>query len=901
MLAELLADLRYRFRALFHRGAMEQDLDQELQAHLAFETEKRAHAGLPAEQAARQAKLEFGGVEQVKEQSRDVRGIGWFDVLSQDLRYAFRSLRRSPGFTAAVVLTLGLGIGANAAMFEVVDRLLFRAPPFLRDAGRVHLVYFTNDERGVPSTQSYIQYTRYLDLRQWTSDFDQLAAYSVRTMPVGTGTETREMSVATASASLWDFFDAPPVLGRYFSSAEDSVPVGASVAVLSYPYWQSRFGGRTDVLGQSLAVGKLSYTIIGVTPKNFSGIDDEGPPAVYIPITAYGATMRFGTAGASTYYTGYNWRWMDVYARRKPGVSVAAATADLSRAHALSWEKERTTRPITPSELAKPRALAGPVQRQAGPDRKASTTVAAWVGGVALIVLLIACANVANLLLARVTRRRREIALRLALGVSRMRLARQLLTESLLLAGIGAIAGLLLAFWGGAALAALFLPQGQQARSALDLRTLGFALLVTIACAVVIGLAPMLQSRNTDLVESLKAGVREGGARHSRLRTGLLLLQAALSVLLLVGAGLFVQSLRNVRALRLGYDVEPVLYVALEDRTTKLTDDEAVALRKRLLESAQTIPGVEIAAQGLTVPFWNTWTEDMFVPGIDSVSRLGDFTLQAGTAEYFATMGTRIMRGRGIEEQDRKNTAGVLVVSESMARTLWPGREALGQCVKLIADTMPCRTVVGVAEDIKQNQLVNDGGRHYYLPIEQYHPEGAGLFLRMKQGAAGQEGAVRRVLQALMPGDSYVTVNPMSDIIGPEMQSWRLGATMFVLFGGLALVLAAIGLYSVISYDVAQRTHELGVRIALGARMKDLVKLVVGGSIRVALLGIALGTVIALVAGHWLAPLLFAESPRDPVVFGAVILVLLGAALFASGIPALRAARVDPNVALRDE
>ncbi len=541
------------------------------------------------------------------------------------------------------------------------------------------------------------------------------------------------------------------------------------------------------------------------------------------------------------------------------------------------------------------------MQREAGPNHKASTTVAAWVGGVALIVLLIACANVANLLLARATRRRREIALRLALGVSRVRLARQLLTESLLLAGIGASAGLVLAYWGGSALASLFLPDGQQVQSVLDARTLGFALVVTVVSAVVIGLAPMLQSRKTDLVESLKAGVREGGGRRSRVRTGLLLLQAALSVLLLVGAGLFVQSLRNVRALRLGYDVEPVLYVQMEHRTTKLGDDEAIALRKRLLQSAQAIPGVESAALGLTVPFWDTWSEDMFVPGIDSVRRLGEFTLQAGTGDYFHTMGTRILRGRGIEDQDRKNTAGVLVVSESMARTLWPGQEALGQCVRLIADTMPCRTVIGVAEDIKQNQLVNDGGKHYYLPIEQYHPEAAVVFLRMKQDAAGQKETVRRVLQALMPGDSYVTVSSMTDIVGPEMQSWRLGATMFLMFGGLALVLAAIGLYSVISYDVAQRTHELGVRIALGARMKDLVKLVVGGSIRVALVGMALGAAVALVAGHWLAPLLFAESPRDPVVFGMVVLVLLGAAVLASGIPALRAVRVDPNVALRDE
>lgn len=372
-------------------------------------------------------------------------------------------------------------------------------------------------------------------------------------------------------------------------------------------------------------------------------------------------------------------------------------------------------------------------------------------------------------------------------------------------------------------------------------------------------------------------------------------------MLLLVGAGLFVQSLRNVRSLRLGYDVDPVLYVSLNTRGLKQTDDEAIALRQRLLETARAVPEVQSVALGLTVPFWDTWTEGLFVPGVDSVSRLGMFTLQSVSPEYFATMGTRILRGRGIEREDRQGTPGVVVVSETMARTLWPGAEALGQCMKIGADSMPCTTVVGIAEDIKQNQLADDGGLHYYMPIAQYHPEAAVLFARVAGNAEGQVESLRRALQSLMPGNTYVTVTSMREIVEPEVQSWRLGATMFVAFGGLALVLAAIGLYSVIAYDVAQRTHELGIRIALGARMRDVVLLVVGDGMRVAIVGGATGAAAALVAGRWLEPLLFNESPRDPLVYSTVAGVLLCAVLLASGIPALRAVHVDPNEALRTE
>jgi predicted permease len=487
------------------------------------------------------------------------------------------------------------------------------------------------------------------------------------------------------------------------------------------------------------------------------------------------------------------------------------------------------------------------------------------------------------------------------LGVSRRRLVTQLLTETLLLGGIGGVAGLLIAHWGGAVLHALFLPAGSDTTNLLDQRTLVFAAVAALFAGGLTGLAPVVQSRQPDLVDALKAGAREGTYRHSRARTVLLLSQGALSVVLLVGAGLFVRSLRNVEAIRLGYDVDPVLYVQPELRGARLTAEQRIALTQRLQQAAQSLPGVESASRAVSVPFWSTESRGLYVPGIDSVDRLGRFTMQAGSPEYFQTMGTRIIKGRGITSDDRAGAPGVMLVSEGMAHTLWPGQDPLGKCVRINADTAPCQTVVGVTENIKQNSLSDEPGFQYYISIDQHNPEDAALFVRFHGDATAQREAVRRALQPIMPGAGYVTVIGMREIIDPNLRSWRLGATMFLAFGAMALVLAAIGLYSVVAYDVAQRTHELGVRIALGARLGDVLRLVMGDGVRFAVIGVAMGSAIALAAGRWIGPLLFDVSPRDPLVFGAVTAVLICVAGLASMVPGLRAARVDPNVALRAE
>jgi putative ABC transport system permease protein len=895
MLTDLVSDLRFRCRALFRRAEIERELDDELRFHLERETAKLERRGLDAAEAGRRARLEFGGVDRVKEEARDARGVRVLETMLRDLRYAIRGLRARPGFALAVIATLALGIGANAAMFGIVDRLMFRPLPYLRDPASVNRAYVSYSFRGERIIGSSLEYRRYLDLAA-SPTLAQSAAFRHLDLAIGTGENARAMHVDAVSASFFDFFDARPVIGRFFDSSEESTLADAPVVVLGYALWKTRFGGRGDVLGQQVQVGSLNATIIGVAPKGFAGSDEVQPANAFIPLTAYGKSQ------IPEFDQDYSWGWLAMMIRRRPGVTTQAVTADLTRMYALSWQKEHEleSRPA-PIALAKPSAIVAPLQELRGPDGGRNAPIILWIWGVAAVVLLIACANAANLLLSRAFGRKREIAVRLALGATRGRLIAQLLIESLTLAVLAALAGVIVGEAGQAVLRKTFLPRTGAIGVLDDSRTILFACLVALLAGLLTGIAPALQSGREDLVSALKSGVREGIRHRSRTRSALLLAQGALSVFLLVGAGLFVRSLHNVVGIKLGYDVDPLLYVATEMRGVHLEKKQDILLKSRLAEAARSITGVERVSQALTIPLWQMRTQSFSVPGIDSADHLGHFLTQMGTVDFFRTMGTRIVRGRGFDSTDRRGSPASIVVSEGMAKKLWPGAEALGKCVKVGGDTMPCATVVGIAENIKASDVIGDAGLQYYLSIEQQRPEGAALLVRTHGNAARLEEVVRKGLQPLMPGPSYVTVTPMRDIVDPARGSWQMGATMFLLFGCLALVLAAIGLYSVIAYNVAQRTHELGLRIALGAHARDVLRMVLGEGLRYGLAGIGIGAVIALGVGHWVQPLLYEESAHDPLVFLAVAAVLVIVAVAASAIPASRAIRVDPSIALRTE
>jgi putative ABC transport system permease protein len=819
----------------------------------------------------------------------------------EELRLAARRLRRTPGFVGTVVITLGLGIGANVAMFETIDRLMFRPLAYLRDPGTVHRIYLQWQNRGATVTGMSGPYTRLIDLQKGTSAFSAFAGFSERDLAVGEGEDARELRVSAVSASYFDFFEARPALGRFFTSTEDTTPAGADVAVLSHAFWQSSFGGR-NVVGERLVVSNIRATIIGVAPQGFNGVNDAAPPMIYVPITTYAAST--GTSDSQTYFTSYQWGWMHIMVRRRPGVTVEQAQQDATLAFQRSWMAAGIDNPVKASvEEAHPRVVLGSPRPGAGPDPTLEARTAVWLGIVAMIVLVIACANVMNLMLARALERTRDTAVRIALGVTRQRLALQSVAEGVALALMSGVFAMLVAMGASALIDSLLLRSGAGSSSTIvDARVLAVAILVTLVAGVAIGLVPALVLEGGDISRKLRGGSRGGRTEGSRLRSGLLVVQAGLSVMLLVGATLFVRSLDAVRTMRLGYDADRVLYVRTVTRGPRFEAEAMRTTRNALMAAATGLKEVESAAWVSSAPFVSTSNTALFLNGVEVSKAMGPFTYQATTEGYFKTMGTRILRGRGFTADDRLGAPNVAVVGESMARALWPSQEPLGRCFHVREETAPCTTIVGIAEDMVQRDLVGRERYHYYLPIDQFtRTSGNALLLRLRGDPGLQAEEVRKALQRVMPGTSYVTSLPLREIVRDAQRSWRMGAALFLMFGALALIVAAFGLRGAISYNVTQRAQELSVRMAIGAQRTDIIGLVVSQSALVVGLGVAAGSLAALAASRFVQPLLFEQSATEPGVYAFVALVMLVTAISAAAAPALRASRTDPAQALRSE
>ena len=895
-----LPSLRRLFRLVGRPPSVEEEIEQEIGFHLDEEIRDLTARGFSRAEAEQEARQRFGNIGNTRaalaridrERRMQERRASWFQDLKQDVAYALRGLRRQPGFAALVVLTLGLGIGANATMFGIMDRLLLRQPAFLKNPERTGRVYIRRPRGdGTERIDNNISYKRYLDLAASRSLEASAAFYDDQEHVVGAGANARQLDVSLISASFWSMFDVTPALGRFFGDAEDKTPGGTPVVVLGHGFWQTEFGGERSVLGKQLLVGPRSYTVIGVAPKGFNGMSAR-QVAAFIPITA-GAFDEFG----DRYFATHNISWLEILSRRSAVVTREAADADLT----LVFQQELGTIPgNTPDGIARSRAELSSALYQRGPKRSDDAKVATWLAGVAAIVLLIACANVANLLLGRALRRRREIAVRIALGAGRRRLLRHLLTESSLLAVIGGAGGLFIAHFGGGVLRRALLPGVDWSTITLfDPRMLLFATGMALLTGLLTGVIPAWHAGRTELTESLKAGGREGSRSRARLQSGLLVAQAALSVMLLVGAGLFVRSLRNAHSTDLGYEPSRLLVVQPNLRGERLTRPERAALTQRLVDQARGMAGVEKATLTFGVPFWRSNTTDLFVPGRDSLTGLGSFYQNSVADDYFATTGTTIRRGRPLVLADRSGTPRVAVVSEMLAKKIWAGADPIGQCIKVNADTMPCTEVVGVAKDVRWGSLGDEDRMQIYQPLGL--DEWGWLFVRTAGDARRLSEPLRKELQRLMPGAAYVNVRPVSATLDYVLRPWRLGATMFTLFGGLALVVASIGLYGVIAYSVAQRTHEMGVRAALGARRGDLLRLVVGEGMRITVIGIVIGAAASFAAGKFLSALLFGVTARDPGTFLIVAATLLVVAGVASVIPAWRAARADPTTALRGD
>lgn len=810
------------------------------------------------------------------------------DTLTQDLRYALRTLLRTPTLTVAAIVCLALGIGANATIFGVVDTLLFRPPAHVEDPDRVVRLYFRKTPPGFGTyTTSTTGYPLFTALRDSAHAFQSVAAFTHgQGASLGRGPEAKPIKLSLVSATFFPLLGVRPALGRFFGPDEDRQGV-APVVVLSHGFWRRQFGGDSSVLGQSVPLGKGTYTIVGVAPPGFFGIDLQNVDG-WAPIAA-----------ATPDLMGPSWLtrgsfFLQTVGRLRPGATPVQAAHEAT----LVFRAEDA---FTGNPDSNATALLGPIQAARGPEMSKDAKVASWLAAVAAIVLIIACANVVNILLARAVQRRQEIAIRRAMGAGRRDLARQLFTESALLALTGAGGAVLVALWTGPVVRAFLLRDVPAAATTVDLRVLLFTGIIALLVGLLTGLAPALRVGREDLTHSLKGGVREGRYQHGTLRSLLLATQVALTLALLVGAGLFARSLRSVRDIDLGFEPERVLTASVDFRAAGFSRPEANRLYLRMLERVERLPDVEHAAVSVGSPFGWSMARGLVIPGRDSLPRLkgGGPYRQAITPTYFATMGARV-RGRDFMSVDER--AKVAIVNESMARAIWPGENVIGKCIQDGDRHAPCSEVIGVVSDAHRYAVVEDPAAMYYVPLVPGEEDGiTALLVRARGQPEDLAEAVRREMQSVQNDLPFAQVVPLADLVAPSIRPWRLGTTMFGLFALLALVLAAVGLYGVLAYTVGQRTHELGVRIALGAQRDDVVRMVVRQGVRVTGLGVAAGAVVALLGGRAVASLLYGVSPHDPAVLVVAGLVLLVVAMLASYLPARRASRVDPMVALRTE
>ena len=901
----------FRLTALGPRTVARQ-VEDEIRFHLEARTAELVAQGMTPADARAVAERMFGNMDHTRQalEASTRRREGRMQRMerlarvTQDARYALRQMGRERAFTIVAVLTIAIGIAANATMFGVIDRLLLRPPAHVRSADEVHRVLVMRWLRNTGELGAEVSYRRFAEMREGAADVVDLAAGGRSRMVIGRGAESERVAGAFVSANFVPLTGARPILGRFFTPDEDVPPDGVKVVVLGHGLWQRRFGSDPAVLGRTLRVGNSDFTIVGVAPPGFAGVGHQ-PPDVWVPATT--VRSEWGWLDAQ-WASQHNFSWISMIARRRDGVTPERAASVLSAAYARSIASEAAETPgrAWPAAAPAPRAELAPILLARGPEPGEIARISMWLAGVAAIVLLIACANVANLLLVRGLKRRREIAVRLALGAGRGRLLGQLMVESVMLAAIGGAVGLLLAHWAGSAIRGLLLPDAEWTGALEDPRVLAFTAVAVIVTGLLAGIVPALQSSQPDLTSALKSGARDGGGRRSRVRGTLLVAQAALAVVLLVGAGLFVRSLHNVRTTELGLDAEHLVIAQVDYRGAEPSTVEARAAHNAtLLDALRRVPGVEHASTSLSVPFSRSVATRLATEHSDSAQTLGRFLLNAVGPDYFETTGTEIIRGRALTAEDRAGSPRVVVVSEAMARTLWPGENAVGKCLKVGGAEQPCSEVVGVARNAVHDDVALVGETaQYWFPEAQRQGNNGGVsayLARVRGDPLAMVKAIEDGIQPLLPGDAGVQARSFGEILEPQQRPWRLGATMFSAFGLLALLIAAIGLYGVIAYQVGQRSHEIGVRMALGARAGDLTRMVVGEGVRLTTIGLVIGGAAALLGGRWVAPLLFGVSPFDPLVYAAVIATLFMIAVAACIVPAWRAARVDPSTALRAE
>jgi macrolide transport system ATP-binding/permease protein len=812
----------------------------------------------------------------------------------QDLRYGLRMLAKSSGFTTVAVLSLTLGIGANTTIFTLAKAVFLHSVP-VQNPSRVMMLYSTAQDRSGP-LQQYLG-TPYPNALDYQNDLNSFSGISI-SFGFGFGLiisgQRTEIPGQLVSANFFDVLGVPPVIGRGFSPDDESSR--RPVAVLSYELWKTRFGGDPQTIGKTIQLDQMEYSVIGVAPRSFRGVGQLGSPDVWIPISLADEVL---TQQAKDLFHDRGFRAVNMVGRLKPGATFAQADGEV---HALAAQLQREY----PNDNAGRGEMIVPINYTSIPPQ--AHGIFALAGAVLTVivglVLLIACANVANLLLARATQRQREIAVRLALGASRKRLIRQLLTESFLLALLAGILGIFCAYWAKSALVS-FLPPGltRNLDFSLDGRVLFYTFALAVVATLIFGLVPSLQASRANTVVALKdrTGAPTGGTHWYGLRGALVMLQVALSVIALIGAGLFIHSLRNAEEINPGFEVQHELTLFLNPGAQHYQQPQAEALYRDLVQRLDSLPMVS-AGLSDNFPLGGGLWRTTFTDGVNTNDpRNGKLTPVANVSPgFFDAAGIPLLEGRSFTESDDASARQVAIVNEAAARGFWSGKDPIGQHLHFLGESW-VPTVVGVVKTVKYGTLGEPPQPIVYLPLKQYYQDAVVLYVRTKGDPAKAIPEVRSVLHSLAPSVPPLFVQTMPQVLVESLRAPRMGAELLGTFGLLALILAAIGTFGVMSYSVNQRTNEIGIRMALGAQPSNVMRLILGNGMAMVIAGIVAGLALSLLLAKSMNSLLYGIGMFDPASFLSTAALLILVALGACWIPARRAMRVDPIVALRYE
>jgi len=912
--------IRPRLASLRLNPAREAEILDELVQHLDERYEELRGAGESEVEAERLAEQELSEPDTLARHMRVLRQAHTAPPLTQgapprrlladlwlDLRYAARMLRKQPGFTAAVVLTLALGIGANTAIFSVVNAALLQRLPVTKSED---LVYVYRGSSGV------FAYPGYTWIRDGNHVFDGFAAWGGIVASLNAGREAELVDGFIVTGNFFDVLGIRAGQGRLLTPADDVTPGAHPVAVVSHEFWQARFGGTADVVGREVRLNGQVFTIVGVTPAGFPGPRLGASRSLYVPMMMQ-AIMRPPRAG----YSGernpdlLNHKtnsWLFGVGRLKPGVTISQATSELE-ALGTSYVQTQLASPAPPRPVVTVQPLDG-----GDPSvRGQLVSGALLLGGVVGAVLLIGCANIANLLLARAAARRRELAVRLALGASRTRIVRQLLVECLLLSSLGGAAGLALAWMAIRAFRAAPTPAGLvlPITLAIDQRVLLFTLGLSLTAGLIFGLAPALRASRRNVVPALKDAADDEVQRGFGVKQVLVVGEVALSLVLLLAAGLFVRSLQSASRVDTGFDVDKLVTAPLNVNLLRYTTNQGRTFYRSITERVEALPGVERATLArVAVLTGGARVLSIHVEGRNADHELirsegGGVVTGSRTAinanvvstGFFETLGVPLVLGRDFTDQDVEQRPLVAILNETAVKTHFPSGSPLGQRVSFDGPGGPWREIIGVVRDSKYGVLSEDALSVAYLPVAQNHETGMTLYVRASVPPASLIPAIRRTIQELEPNLPVPDLQTVSDTAGRSLYAPRMGAWLLGVFGGLAVLLAAVGIYGVLSFSTARRTHEMGIRLALGAEARDVFQLVVRDGMRLVAIGLTIGIALGLAGGRLLGNFLYGVTPSDKPTFVLTTMLLALVSLGACAIPARRAMRVPPIQALRME